>query len=425
MTQKHRIATLMILIVAAIWIVLGLPTEVAPRPSDTIVTVPEGFEVTIFHPGVGAARHLTARDNGDLYVRLRRGERGSIAALRDTNGDLKADRIEYFEERPGTGIGIHKNYLYYSTNTEVYRRKLSPGELVPSSEPELIVSGLPYGGNHPAKAITFDKAGFLYVVSGAPSNACQERTRSRGSKGLKPCPQLERHGGIWRFRADKLNQDQQRDGYRFATGMRQVVALAWNPTTEALYLVQHGRDQLDSLFPEHFTAEQNAELPAEEFHRIEDGCDLGWPYTYYDSLIGARMVAPEYGGDGKTKSKSDEYQEPLVAFPAHWAPNALTFYTAEQFPIRYQGGALVAFHGSWNRAPLPQQGYKVAFVPFTNGQFSSSFEVFADGFAGSPRISSSGEARFRPMGLAVGPLGNLFIVDSKEGRIWMVRNKTN
>jgi len=90
------------------------------------------------------------------------------------------------------------------------------------------------------------------------------------------------------------------------------------------------------------------------------------------------------------------------------------------FPARYRGGAFVAFHGSWNRAPLPQAGYLVAFVPFAGARPSGPYEVFADGFAGAERIGSPGEARHRPMGLAVAPDGALLVADTVRGRIWRV-----
>lgn len=109
-----------------------------------------------------------------------------------------------------------------------------------------------------------------------------------------------------------------------------------------------------------------------------------------------------------------------MGFPGHWAPNDLLFYKGEQFPERYKGGAFVAFHGSTNRGPYPQSGYFIAFVPFENGHPTGDWEVFANGFAGTDLIANVSDAEFRPMGLAEGPDGSLYISDSKEGRIWRV-----
>ena len=107
--------------------------------------------------------------------------------------------------------------------------------------------------------------------------------------------------------------------------------------------------------------------------------------------------------------------KPAVAFPAHWAPNASVFYTGAMFPTRYQGGAFVAFHGSWNRAPRPQEGFRVAFAPFENGRATGKWEDFATP-AGEPNS-------IRPSGLAVGPDGSLYIGADREGKIWRVMTR--
>jgi glucose/arabinose dehydrogenase len=108
-----------------------------------------------------------------------------------------------------------------------------------------------------------------------------------------------------------------------------------------------------------------------------------------------------------------------VAFPAHWAPNDLVFYSGTQFPAHYRNGVFVAFHGSWNRAPLPMAGYNITFVPFTDGK-PGKYEVFADGFMGKKPIMNPGDAVSRPGGLAVGPDGSLYIAEDVKGKIWRV-----
>jgi mono/diheme cytochrome c family protein len=154
---------------------------------------------------------------------------------------------------------------------------------------------------------------------------------------------------------------------------------------------------------------------------LKEGGGFGWPYTYYDFRKKARMVAPEYGGDNEKRAEAGKYPEPLVVFPAHWAPLQMAFYSGDQFPERYRGGAFVAFHGSWNRAPQPQKGYKVAFVPFdAQGMPSGGYEVFADGFAGQDEVATPRDARFRPGGLAVGPDGSLYVADTERGRVWRI-----
>jgi glucose/arabinose dehydrogenase len=228
------------------------------------------------------------------------------------------------------------------------------------------------------------------------------------------------HAGIWRFDAAKPAQDQVRDGHRFSTGSRHILALNWNPVSRAMFVVMMGRDQLNTVAPQFFDAKANAELPAEEMHRLDEGANLGWPYTYWDPMKKARFLAPEYGGDG-TKQPEEKYSAPLIAFPAHWAPMQMAFNSGGNFPERYHGGAFVAFHGSWNRAPEPQKGYKVVYIPFgPDGMPTGKYETFADGFAGADEVKSPGDARFRPCGVAFGPDGTLYVSDSQKGRVWRI-----
>lgn len=392
------------------------------------ITLPEGFCASLVVDSLGRARHIAVASNGDIYVKTR-SEKGGVAALRDTTGDFKADIIEHFSDMTPmgsgilweTGMAIHDGYIWASNTEAIYRWPMpTGGALVPEGEPEIVVSGFPEQRSHDSKSIAFDDNGYLYVNVGAPSNNCQESPRTPGSPGLDPCPQLERHAGIWRFRADSLGQTQQDDGLRYATGIRNVVGLDWNTEVGALFVMQHGRDQLHTLWRDLYTQEESAELPAEEMLRLSEGANAGWPYCYYDWMQEKKVLAPEYGGDGQEVGRCSEFLDPVAAFPGHWAPNGLLFYTGEHFPERYRGGAFVAFHGSWNRAPLPQQGYKVTFTPFKRGVPAGDYETFADGFAGVDSIPNRGAAEYRPMGLAMGPNGALYISDSQKGRIWRV-----
>jgi glucose/arabinose dehydrogenase len=399
---------------------------------NTGITLPAGFTATIFADGLDRPRHIAVRDNGDVYVALRSGRQqivpedseGGVVALRDTNGDGRSDQMERFGRGDvDTGLAIREGTLYFSSSVAVYAVALGDA-LLPTAEPELVVGGFAdSGGGHTAKPIALDGEGHMYVQAGVPSNACQQQDRTPGSPGQNPCPQLERYGGVWRFIASARDQDQVEDGIQYSTGHRNVVALEWNPLANQLYLVMHGRDQLDMLWPQSYTAAQRSELPAEEFHAVAQGDNLGWPYTYYDQIRGERMISPEYGGDGKTPAEPGKYKDPLIGFPGHWAPNDLIFYTATQFPAKYRGGAFIAFHGSWNRET--QDGYSVVFVPMADGKPSGQWEIFADDFEGPEPIGSPADAAHRPSGLAQGPDGSLYITDDVGGRIWKVRYAGN
>src|SRR5438874_8719998 len=134
-------------------------------------------------------------------------------------------------------------------------------------------------------------------------------------------------------------------------GIRNSVAITINPRDGELYVVQHGRDQLGgggADWPKLFTAEQGAELPAEELFHVQRGDDFGWPYCYFDPQQKKKVLAPEYGGDGKEVGRCSTKKGDVAYFPAHWAPNGLLFYTGSLFPAHYRDGAFIAFHGSWN-----------------------------------------------------------------------------
>lgn len=373
----------------------------------------------------GRARHLAVNSNGDIYVKLRFPDTiGGNVAARDTDGDGKADIIQKFanyEDKGsyGTAMRIHNGYLYFSSEMNVFRTKLNPNTLVPDGPLELILHDTHGEHEHDAKPLAFDNAGHMYVAFGAPSNACQEQNRVPGSPGIKGCPLLQEYGGIWQFDEAKSNQEQ-KDGIRYATGLRSVVAMDWNTADNCLYAVAHGRDDLHLLFPKIFNAWQSAVLPAEEFVKIKQGTDVGWPYYYYDPIRHKKLLNPEYGGDGKKAGNGAKYAQPLIAFQAHWAPNDLLFYTGNQFPARYKNGAFVALHGSTNRSPYPQAGFFVAFVPFKNGAPAGPWEIFADGFAGLTTVASVSEAVCRPMGLSMGPDGSLYVSDTEKGRVWRI-----
>lgn len=385
--------------------------------------LPAHFAAKVVSEKAGKARHLVVGKDGTIFVKLKRLEEGhGILALKETAQEGKAEKVRSFGTYGGTGIAFYKDFLYASSDSAVYRYPLVAG-VVQTDKEQLIVKGLPGESGHGAKSITFDDQGKMYVNIGAPSNACQEQDRVKGSVGMDPCPLLETTGGVWQFDAENANQTQ-KDGIRYATGIRNAVALEWDAESKQLFALQHGRDQLFQLYPDLFDAKQSAELPSEEFLLVKNGSDFGWPYCYNDHFQHKKILAPEYGGDGKKMGRCEGKDTAIMVFPGHWAPNDLIFYHGNQFPARYKNGAFIAFHGSWNRAPLTQGGYFVAFVPFAKGKPSGPWEVFAEGFAGGPEIKSPNDAKSRPMGLAEGPDGSLYISDSVKGKIWKITYTT-
>lgn len=400
----------------------------SPRPDTDNggLFLPDGFGALVVVDSIpGLARHLAVNDNGDIYVKGRKEvPGGNNWLLRDLDHDGKADEVKNFgafthEGVYSTGMKIHNGYLYTGSDLLVYRYKLTPGESIPTSAPEVIVVDSGARREHMAKPFAFDGKGHIYVPFGAPSDACQVVNREPGSPGMRPCPILDSNAGIWMFDENKPNQFRMRDGVRVATGLRSVVGLTWNHQDNTLYAVGHGRDGFSQTWPQYFTPWQSALLPAETFYRLKPGADAGWPYYYYDQMKGKIMLNPEYGGDGVKEGNDSSITAPLYGFPGHWAPNDVLFYTGDQFPERYKHGAFIAFHGSTIRAPYPQSGYTVGFIPFKNGQ-PQQLEIFADGFSGVDTIVNTSDAKYRPMGLAQGPDGSLYISETEKGKVWRV-----
>jgi glucose/arabinose dehydrogenase/mono/diheme cytochrome c family protein len=400
--------------------------------NDAALELPAGFCASIFADELGHVRHMVAAPDGVLYVNTWSGSYypnsppppgGFLIALQDTTGRGKADVIRRFGPtaddggRGGTGIALYGGYLYAEANSRIVRYRMSPGSIVPAGPPETVVSGLPLTGDHPMHPFAIDASGWIYVDSASPSNSCQRENRMLESPGIDPCPELATRGGIWRYSARKLHQKFS-PAARFATGIRNADGITVDAGGHSIYAVQQGRDQLGQNWPKLFTPEQGAYLPAEELLHVVQGGDYGWPYCYYDGVHGKLVLAPEYGGNGRKVGICARKRGPVAAFPAHWAPNDVTLYAGTQFPRQYRGGAFIAFHGSWNRAPFPQQGYDVVFQPLAHGKASGACEIFANGFAGG--VKDPGAAAHRPSGLAVGPNGSLYVADDVKGRIYKI-----
>ncbi len=393
------------------------PRAVPPAPpcedDNGGLTLPEGFCATVV-ADVGSVRELAVAPGGDLYAAVpdKSGTgAGGIAAFRDRDGDGKPEERASFGPEGGNDVEVHQGYVYLALNDRIVRWRLTEGKLQPEGKEETIVAGLPDDGNHEAKSLAFPGRDVMYVNIGSATNSCQQADRVAGSRGKDPCKELERHAGIWQFAAGRAGQSFA-DGKRIATGLRNSMALAVQPGTGTVYAAVHGRDQLSDNWG--FSDEVNANNPAEELVQVRPGDDFGWPYCYYSNQYRKKVLAPEYGGDGRKVERCASAKEPVMAFPGHWGPMAMAFYTGDAFGAKYRGGLFLAFHGSWNRAPLPQEGYRVVFAPFTNGKPSGEYETFAAG--GSP-------TELRASGVAVGADGSLYISADRNGRIWRVTRR--
>lgn len=403
-------------------------------PDNGGITLPPGFCATVFadltmdgKPAL--ARHLVVLPNGDVFVAINspgnQQPSFGIIGLRDSNLDGRADaQTQFSPGLGGSGIAWRDGMLYFGANDRVLRFRLPVGWMTPQGASDVIVSGLPDTGDHISKTLVTASESQLFVNIGSATNSCQIDNRQLVSPGVYPCPELPTRAGVWLF-DPRVTDQTQGSGEHYATGLRNMVALAFNPADNELYGVQHGRDMLFENWPDLYTVEKDAVLPSEELIRITRGSNNGWPYCYFDRVDqNKKVLAPEYGGDGQLVTGAQgidcaSYNQPLANFGAHWAPNGMVFYTGGQFPAKYRGGAFVALHGGFDRAPLPNEGFQVDFVPFDGGTVDPNWSLFADGFKG-PTGPFPQNAVHRPVGLAVGPDGSLYVSDDKAGRIWRI-----
>ncbi|HEX6970900.1 MAG TPA: sorbosone dehydrogenase family protein [Limnochordia bacterium] len=333
--------------------------------------LPPGFRIEIFAAGLDAPRMMAFSPQGVLFVTVP--GRGRVVALPD-RGDGKGRAVVFAEglDRPH-GIAFHRGSLYVAETGRILRFEDRDADLEPDGPPAVIVDDIPAGGGHWTRTIAFGPDGKLYVSVGSTCNVCLDAPR---------------RAAILQYEADGSN------GRVFARGLRNAVGLAWHPETGRLWVTNNGRDRLGD------------DLPPETIYIVEDGAHYGWPHCYSH---GARIVLdPDFGDP----AVCDAALPAAFEMQAHSAPLGIAFYTGEQFPAAYRGDAYVAFHGSWNRS-VPT-GYKVVRIEVENGR-PVGIDDFITGWLVGRR------AWGRPVGLAVGPDGALYVSDDRLGVIYRVR----
>jgi glucose/arabinose dehydrogenase len=327
-----------------------------------------GFKINVFASADGV-RNLVLGPGGAVYAALQ--GPGRVIRIARTDGDTVAGAIT--DAATGLngpfGIAFRGDTMYVGEMTKVTR--FAPG----SATGQTVVTGLPSGG-HSTRTVVFGPDGFMYVAVGSSCNICDESDQRRAA--------------VTRFNADGSGE------HRFATGLRNSVGLAFNPSTGELWATNNDRDNIGGS-----NTSMTDDLPPEHLNILKDGKFYGWPQCYLPG-----KPNPEYAS-----ADCATVEPPAITFQAHSAPLGITFYTGSAFP-GYKGDAFLTYHGSWNRK-VPT-GAKVVHVKVQNGK-PVSIEDFVTGWQ-----LPDGSRWGRPVAVLALPDGSLLISDDQGGRIWRV-----
>lgn len=337
------------------------------------VQVPDGFVVTVFAQGLNGPRFIAFGPDGLLYVADRKNDR--IVALPDENGDGQADQIIVFAaglDSPHSLV-FHEGAWFVGLPTGVVRLEDTDGDGLADTR-ETLIDDYPTGGQHSTRTVAFLPDGRMVVSVGSSCNVCEEEDPRRAAILIYDGPEAT---------GERL----------FAAGLRNAVGLDVHPETGELWAVNNGRDLMGD------------DLPPEALYIVQDGADYGWPRCHSGNI-----EDPDFGFPGACEGVED----PLVEMQAHSAPLGMVFYTGATFPAEYHGDLFIAFHGSWNRS-VPT-GYKVVRIPLDGSTPTGPVEDFAFGWLDADTEEVFG----RPVGLAVGPDGALYISDDKSGIIYRI-----
>jgi glucose/arabinose dehydrogenase len=353
-------------------------STIASPPGVSPVTVPDGFHVNVFAKNLDGPRFIHFGPKGSLYVAERAADR--IVSLIDADHDGIAEKQSVFASQlpQPHSLVYHKQAWYVGVPSGIIRLADNNQDGV-AEEREVLIDDYPVGG-HSTRTVEFLPDGRMVVSIGSSCNVCEERDERRAAVVVYDGPMATK---------ERV----------YAIGLRNAVGLAIHPDTGELWATNNGRDMLGD------------DLPPEAIYIVKDNMDYGWPYCHNGTI-----VDPDFG----ESDACDGVEQPIVNMQAHSAPLGLAFYTGKSFPKEFHGDLFIAFHGSWNRS-IPT-GYKVVRLPLAGSTPEGPVEDFATGWLNEAEQKASG----RPVGLAVGPDGALYVSDDKAGIIYRISyNKPN
>jgi glucose/arabinose dehydrogenase len=416
--------------------------HIIPKPDNAWPVAPAGFKVTLYAGGDAKPmqradnvqymrlsggtftepRLIRTAPNGDIF--LSDSGAGTVFVLRGTNADGKAAQIENFATGLDHPFGIafypagpNPKYVYVGNATTIQRFAYKSGDLHASGAPETIVPDIPgyaqlTGGGHWTRDVVFSKDGKLLVSVGSGSNVDDADTHPK-----------EFH------RADVLEYTPEGKFLEvYAHGIRNCVGEAINPTTGSLWCSTNERDNLGNhLVPDYVTS-------------VPEGSFFGWPWYYMGGHKDPRLPDPCANGTGpnlqaaaltadqakdcKREDIHAKVRTPDVLVQPHMASLEMVFYpplekrnrgnAGSDFPLAFgSGGAFAAEHGSWNRKN--RAGYEVIYIPMHDGHATGEYDDFLTGF-----VTADGQVWGRPVGVAVGNDGSLFVTDDGSRSVWHV-----
>ena len=363
--------------------------EMAARPSGAMPQTLPGFQVQLYASNLQQPRLIRTAPNGDLFVA--ESYAGQIKVLRGVNPDGTAQKTEVFATKLRMAFGIafyplgpNPQWVYIANTDSVVRFPYQNGDLKARGNQEVIVpdisgGGRLRGGGHWTRDIAFSKDGKkMYVSVGSRSNNDDTDNNPREQD-----------------RADVLEYNPDGSGFRlYAYGIRNAVGIAVHPETGQLWGSVNERDELgDNLVPDYIT-------------HIQDGGFYGWPWFYMGGYQDPKHK-------GKHPELKDKVITPDVLLQPHFASLEMVFYEGKQFPAEYHGDIFAAEHGSWNRKR--RTGYEVIRVPLKDGRATGEYEDFLTGF-----VTPEGKVWGRPVGVAIGNEGDLYVSDDGSNSIWRV-----
>lgn len=382
-TRRNRRLTLLALLVVALGLVAWKPNTIlgfVTRPfglsvdvgvgGPTTLTVPEGFQASVFAQGLQGPRLMAVGPDGTVYVAEQSG--GRVTALPDANGDGKADgQVVVADGLNGpNSVAVYSGTLIVGEHSQVSQLVLGTDHKATSRR--VLVPDLPADGVHLTKTALVGADGRLYVAIGSSCNVCIEGDQRRAAVSV-----YSLDGGTGRV---------------FSRGLRNAVGLALNPWNGEIWASVNGRDLMGD------------DTPPETVYALADGADFGFPRCHAGDIVDPDFGKPT-GCVGVTA--------PILKMQAHMAPLGITFYKDGSFPEQYRSSLFIAMHGSWNRSS--KVGYKVMRVPLKEGRVAGDAVDFATGF-----LKDDGSVSGRPAGVAVAADGSLLVSDDKSGLIYRI-----